>query len=292
MIVVTHGVVDALDPRRISHALMLSRRAFIRHLQQRPVRYVPIEQAALGLGDALTVDDATLAGLDQVLLARRFGHAVTWFVNGQNVEQHLPYFPFLLSWMLDETTEPACLFHGRFWPLRTLPERKAFRRFLKLLYMGFTADQQILDLIEELTCHLNLPDPGNPSFLATASRQHLEHAVRAGVVLGNHGWDHLNPLALSPSTCVAGIKQNRAWLETLQPDRGIYAPPYGARVPLPPDICSLMLLADPTLANPILAETKEPSHERGILNRSPLHLDSNTIFSKPLDPQSLSLMTA
>ncbi len=269
MIFVTHGVVDNLNPRRISHALMLSRWAFISHLQQRSAKYVPIAQALLGLGDALTVDDATLAALDQVLLARSFGHAVTWFVNGQNVEENLTYFPFLLSCMVDETSAPECLFEGRLWPLHTLSDRKAFRRFLKLIYMSFTAPQQILRLIEDLAFQLNLPASLALASLGTASRHNVEHAVRSGVSLGNHGWDHLNPRSLPPSTCVAGIATNRAWIESLQPDHGVYAPPYGASIVLPQGSCSLMLLADPTL--------REAMPHTGIINRSPLTLNADVL---------------
>ena len=286
MIFVTHGVVDNLNPRRISHALMLSRQAFIRHLQQRPAKYVPIAQAILGLGDALTVDDATLAALDQVLLARRFGHAVTWFVNGENVEEKLTYFPFQLSWMMDETSAPECLFEGRLWSLRTLPERKGFRRFLKVAYMSFTERQQIISLLEDLTLQLNLPGSIGLASLGTASRQNLQHAVRCGVDLGNHGWDHLNPRSLSSSTCVAGIATNRAWIETLQPDHGIYAPPYGASVSLPPQSCSFMLLADATLT---AATHRGSMRDFGTINRSPLQLESTVFQPQQLDSQQLDL---
>lgn len=247
MIYVTHGVLEDRDPQRISHALMLSRLAFAKHLQTRPTKYVSIKEAAAGLGDALTVDDATRAGFEQVVMARRFGHAVTWFLNGENVDKASPYFPFLLSWMVDETSERDCFFDRQVWALDTLAQRKALRLRLKCMYMRFSSAEQVQQLIHELSDRLGLPDLGGDPELRTAHRWEVEEAARYGVELDNHGWSHLNPRALPLDQCLEEIARNDSWIGTIQPGEcGVYAPPYGGCVSLPEEACSLMLLADRT----------------------------------------------
>jgi hypothetical protein len=92
LIYVTHGALSNWSSQRISHALMLPEANFETHLRQRTEKYVTISQALMGCGDALTIDDASYAGFRAASLARCYGHSVTWFINGMNVEQNLQYF--------------------------------------------------------------------------------------------------------------------------------------------------------------------------------------------------------
>lgn len=286
MIFVTHGVVENLDPERISHGLMLQRSAFITHLQERQSKYVTVERSVAGFGDALTVDDATLAGLDQVLLTKSLGHAVTWFVNGENVEADLTYFPFLLSWMIDEATECDCLFEGKRWSLRSIQDRKTFRLHLKAVYMRCTHWYEIADLTEELSRRLHVHGDLDELFLKTASHHDLERAAHCGVILGNHGWSHFNPLALSPSRRREEIMRNRVWLRQFQACQDCYAPAFGSRVPLLEEFCPLMLLAE--------SSATTHTRPRGQVNRETLRLASNVpaTANERFGNQLLSEMTA
>src|SRR5581483_468258 len=102
-----------------------------RHLAGRPEKYVPIDAALAGQGDALTIDDATFAGKHAAELARGHGHAVTLFVNPYHVTLARPYFFHRLSAMLDATAAAAVEFNGQRFALDGVAAREAFRETVK-----------------------------------------------------------------------------------------------------------------------------------------------------------------
>jgi hypothetical protein len=267
LIYFTHGVVSAWNSERISHGLMLSETILSRHLQQRAVKYVPLVEALAGKGDALTVDDASYAGLQATLLARQFGHAVSWFVNGMHVERGLPYFPFLLSWTLDETRKINCSFDGQFWNLNDQDDRRALRLRLKHSYMRMRSCDEIGELVEMFSGLLEVEPSTMEKPLSTVTSEDLEVAVAAGAELQNHGWTHLNPESLSARDLAAEIRLNEEYLSLFRrANISVFAPPFGHQVSLASGIASCVLLADRGVSS-----DQRPG---GIVNRSDLHLTS------------------
>ena len=246
MIYITHGVVHNWKRERISHGLMLSASVFVLHMRQRTTKYVPLSEALEGKGDALTVDDASYAGLQAVLLARQYGHAVSWFVNGLNVERGLPYFPFQLSWMLDETQKSNCCFDGQHWQLTDENERRALRLRLKHSYLRMRSYEEISALVEMISSSVGVEPSTLEKSLCPVTSQELAVAVAAGVELQNHGWTHLNPQTFSARLLVADIRLNNAYLSCFQKAHlRIYAPPFGRQVaPLASSVARYVLLAD------------------------------------------------
>ncbi len=266
MIYITHGVVSNWNPERISHGLMLSESAFTSHLEERNTKYVPLTEALLGRGDALTVDDATYAGLHAAQLARKHGHAVSWFVNGMNVERGIPYFPFLLSWMLDETKKPNCSFDGHRWNLTYQDDRRALRLRLKYCYMKMRSCQQIAELLAAFSDCLEVAPSTLDHALATVSSDDLELAVDSGVELRNHGWTHLNPLSLSKRELEAHVQRNDRYLARFrQLTTRIFAPPFGHRVDIASSVATHVLLADRNQAS--------DQQTGNLVNRCELHLN-------------------
>ena len=64
-------------------------------------------------GDVLTVDDATCAGADACLTARRLGHEVMFFVNPFQIASGQPYFFSLLDAIIDARTAASVTYPGR-----------------------------------------------------------------------------------------------------------------------------------------------------------------------------------
>jgi peptidoglycan/xylan/chitin deacetylase (PgdA/CDA1 family) len=264
MIYVTHGMIASYNSKRISHSLCLPIPRARLHLQLRRKKYVPLAQAIAGDGDALTVDDATYAGLELALMARRCGHAVSWFVNGDHVENRIQYFPFQISCMLDDTRSTECRFGGQSWSLTTITDRRMLRARIKNRYMRMKSQSEIAGLIDELAESLGSDSKSAEPSLCTVGTTELEHAVLAGVELQNHGWGHLNPQVLSEQERAAEVRLNDEYLSqfrrTFVP---VFAPPFGHCVThATPEY--LLLLANRGLA---------PSYRKGnILNRGDLVL--------------------
>ena len=178
MIYLSHGVIPARNPDRISHALFLPERLAIEHLSQRLSKYVSLERAQRGEGDALTIDDATYGGFSLALLARKYGHAVSWFINGSNVERGLQYFPFQLSCMLDDTNSSYCFFDGSSWNLESIVGRRALRLRIKDVYMGFRNQEEIEKLTTNFAHCLRLA--GSATIRKSIDHRHLRRACASG----------------------------------------------------------------------------------------------------------------
>jgi hypothetical protein len=245
LIYFTHGAVDRWNAERISHGLMLSESVLTRHLRQRTSKYVPLTEALAGNGDALTIDDATYAGLTAALLARKYGHAVSWFVNGMNVEQQLPYFPFQLSWMLDQTHQTGCFFDRQHWDLTRKDDRRALRLRLKQNYMRMGSCEEIDELVEAFSACVGVASSTLDEALATVTSNELALAADAGVELRNHGWTHVNPQILSKRALTADVRRNETYLASFgRQDVRIFAPPFGRQVAVSCEVASCVLLAD------------------------------------------------
>ena len=264
MIYVTHGIIASYSSERISHALCLPTTRAQLHLQLRRKKYVPLAQAIAGGGDALTVDDATYAGLEMALLARRCGHAVSWFINGSHVEDRIEYFPFQISSMLDDTQATECRFDGQTWGLKTMTDRRALRANIKHRYMRMKSQDEIRELIDELAETLRSDSNCAELSLRTVGSAELAQAVLAGVELQNHGWGHLNPQVLSEEERAAEVMQNEEYLSRFRRSiTPVFAPPFGYCVMHAVPEYSVLL------ANRSLA----PSYQDGnIINRGDLVL--------------------
>jgi hypothetical protein len=245
LIYLTHGVVPRWSSERISHALFVPEWLFVLHLQQRCTKYVPLAQALAGEGDALTIDDAAYGGLRAALLAIRYGHAVSWFVNGIHVERALPYFPFQISCMLDDTRWSACRFEGKKWELRGSVERRVLRQHLKQRYMQMRSEDEIAQLLETVSRSLSVDSAAMEESLRTVTQAELVAAAAAGVDLQNHSWRHLNPLLFSDAERTAEAALNEDYLAQFRrPATRAYAPPFGEHVNLDSGVADFVLLAD------------------------------------------------
>jgi hypothetical protein len=199
--------------------------------------YVSLSACLEGKGDALTVDDSTLASAAAARLARQKGHEVTLFLNGYNIEESAPYFFSRLNAFLDATPLQEVAFGGRRFDLRTFAAKQQFRRAMKrrLAVMGSERDRQnYVTRVGEL---LQAENAVVPDFLRPISAADVRELVALGVDIQNHGWTHVRPAALSPHECARDIEAGRAWLRDFSPaPADLYAVPNGDC--LPPWECS------------------------------------------------------
>lgn len=196
------------------------------------VSYVSLSACLEGKGDALTVDDSTIASADAARLARRKGHQVTLFLNGYNIEESVPYFFSRLNAMLDATPLDEVAFEGRRFDLRTFAAKQWFRGAVKrrLARMGSERDRQ--EYVTRAGELLQAENTVIPHFLSPISPADVRELVALGVDIQNHGWTHVRPAALSPEECARDIQAGRAWLRDFAPaPADLYAVPNGDCLP-------------------------------------------------------------
>lgn len=228
----THGVVENADPSRFVHRNLLDRNRLEEHFRRRERPYVPLMTAITDGGDAFTLDDSTVTAAEAARLARAYGHAVTIFINGYNIEHAKPYFFSQLNVALDGTPLKEIEYRGKRYDLRSNSTKEKFRTVIKreLSKLGKEEDRQSLTM--EIAGRLETSATIVPSYLQPITVAELRQLVALGVDIQNHGWSHVRVGALSPDDHAAEIARGRQWLsENCGIDADLFAIPNGDGLP-------------------------------------------------------------
>jgi peptidoglycan/xylan/chitin deacetylase (PgdA/CDA1 family) len=241
-----HGVAPAVDParfadRNISHERKLGA------LFSRMETFVPLERAMSGEGAALTIDDATYASAAAARLARRYGHAVTLFVNPGQVETGQPYSFNMLGVLLDNVKRSSVTLDERKFPARSFQQRDVIRARLKAQLRIMLSEDERIRLIEKLAAEWCPAPLTMPRFLETLTVADLEALRDEGVAIQNHGWSHTCHASLSAMGSQSEIDRGREWIaRRLGVDANIFAVPFGDVLPPEGVDCAAWLIVDHT----------------------------------------------
>ena len=248
---IMHGVVAQADFLSFTHRHLFDTDRFQRFLKQRSPKFVDLDLAVAGDGDALTIDDSTSAAADAAELCRATGHAVTLFVNARNIAQQQAYWFALLNVLVDCCACDSILLNGGSFPLHNLSTRQRFRKAAKRATLSLDNEEAreafILRLARSVNVH-SLPVPGH---LATISLDRLRRLQAIGIRIENHGWTHGNVAAMSRQEVIEDIRKGADWLrEEAEVVASHYAVPFGTAMPpdtLPTSLYGLWHLADENL---------------------------------------------
>ncbi|HLJ53772.1 MAG TPA: polysaccharide deacetylase family protein, partial [Chthonomonadaceae bacterium] len=229
---VIHGAVTCLDANRFAHRSLVDKERLTDFLRSREKPLVSRAQAHAGLGDALTIDDATVASAEAAALARRFGHCVTLFVNPSYIVAGRPYELIELSCLLDRTRITRVDWRGREYQLGLADERGHFRRACKEQIRALADEASVRCYLAKIALALEVEDPEIPGFLRTLTRADLRQLIDAGVDVQNHGWSHRNIDLLTEGEVCDDLVMGREWLrDALGVEPDAYAVPDGAALP-------------------------------------------------------------
>lgn len=212
-----HGTVSQgskLDS--IVHRRLLTREIFYEWMSSQ-AKFVSIECALEGKGHAITIDDATYAAYETAKLLRAHGHEVTVFVNMFNIENQQTYFFHILNFIVNEIS-------GNDKTLRLHHKEN----ILKISYI-----EEITEYLKKLCTinQLNYSDilkKINKSVRTMSLSQCIElHDL--GVTIGNHFYNHTNPIHFNYQEMRDSITRNSNLIRlyTKQKKKHILAPPFG-----------------------------------------------------------------
>jgi peptidoglycan/xylan/chitin deacetylase (PgdA/CDA1 family) len=225
-----HGVVPGAEPTRFVTRFLSDTDEFSGFLAGKT--FVPLADALLGNGNALTVDDATRAAAEACRMVRGAGQPVTLFVNPGQVESGQPYWFVLLKVLCDGLRETEYPFKGVRYPAATLRDRIRLRQAVREPISRIPDEAGRIAAVRELAESWKLAPPIVPAHGATLSLADLKELVGLGVDIQNHGWSHANHGALSPAESASEVRRGREWLrDHLGGDPAIFAVPFGAPLP-------------------------------------------------------------
>jgi hypothetical protein len=249
MIWAAHGVVQDSDAELFVHRNLLDRDAFATHLRDRPEPYAGLADAFAGRGEALTLDDATVAAAEGATMARDAGHPVTLFINPEQVLHGTPYHFAALNAVFDSMRYDSLEVEGRSWPTQTAAQKRRVRRHLQSWVAAAATAEGRTRRVGRIAEAAGIKEVEMPPHLRTLTVDELRRLAANGVALGNHGWAHGNYFALRPQEVIEQLRRARAWLQdelgAEASDAAAFAVPYGELLPpaaLPPDECSMWLL--------------------------------------------------
>lgn len=230
----THGVVHGASQASFCHRNLLDEQRYAQHLRARSEPYVPLEDALVGRGDALTVDDATRAGARAAGIARDLGHSVTFFVNPYHVASGRPYFFSLLNALFDQATIRHVRLGRRSYNLSHADDRKALRYSLRERLASYPTPSAAGLGIKALAGLLGCRGIDLPGHLRVVRAPELSCLLAQGVRVENHGWTHSDLAKRAPPDVIAEIERAREWLLTnLGCHSRFFAPAFGSFVPEP-----------------------------------------------------------
>jgi Polysaccharide deacetylase/DnaB-helicase binding domain of primase len=233
-IYVIHGAVRDRKPSLFCHRSFHDFETLQRHLIDRPAKYVSLEDALVGRGDALTIDDATVAAKTSARLACAHGHAVTLFVNPSNVITQRTYFFIELNRLLDMTGAESVEFDSHKFCFGSPDGKKLFRQHAKNFLCRLPAETDRSALIQEIARLLDVQKAEVPDDLRTVSVQDLLDLQAVGVDIQNHGWSHAHYGSLSEADRILEIENGAVWLDgTLKVETRYFAVPFGNVMPSP-----------------------------------------------------------
>jgi len=241
-----HGVARRPRPETFVYRSYFASRALKLHLRKRTNRYVSLDMALSGQGDALTIDDATSAGFEAAILARKYGHEVTLFINPHNVIDRTPYFMNVLDMALDKTRRSEIMFNERRFLLDSFNAKLSLRKELKSRLMKLTTEPVRTEFVQRLAVDLDVPDLSVPEHLRVISLEEILVLRDMGVSIANHGWTHGAIEALDPSVARDEIIKAKKWIaQECRITASAYAVPFGNALPpfeISDDVCGVWFL--------------------------------------------------
>lgn len=253
-----HGIVDRVDGKLFCHRAMTGADR-VRARLDTTRKLVPLADALAGKGDALTIDDATVASARAALLARQLGHAVTLFVNPWQIEDGRAYAFAALHWLLDHVPRRVVTWRGRTWQLATFRQKDRLRAEMKRMLRLHGDPRENDALIEELQRTLGVASIDIPDYLQTLTLDQLRELRDSGVDIQNHYWTHLDPAAHTPAKFANEFMRAQTWLAVkLGVESRLFASPFGDYFPQPE------FLADQKVVCLLLSHT----HPGGVLQPS------------------------
>ncbi len=227
-----HGVFSEGDPKGFQNRCLIREDEFETFLSLLPFKFVSLDDAVAGKGNALTVDDATNAAYHAAKLARQHGHAVTIFVNPYFIRFQRPYFFLELNALLDRTANSSTRFDGMTFPLNLRSERRTFRIHVKDRFCMLDSIEEIDSVINDIGEGLGVGRGGLPQHLNTMTEGELHELVEAGVSIENHGFSHIHPKALRWPQMMREIVQAQEWIrDVCGQESQHFAVPFGDSLP-------------------------------------------------------------
>jgi peptidoglycan/xylan/chitin deacetylase (PgdA/CDA1 family) len=230
LIYVTHGLAPGAEPKSFQTRFRSDPAAFSKFLAQQA--FVTLDAALRGEGNAITVDDATVASAELCRMARAAGHPVVLFVNPGQVESGRPYWFMLLNALCDQLDQRGYQYRGVSYPTATFGQRVTLRIAIKEQVSVLPEEAARVEAVLELAHQWKTGSPVIAPHARTLTLSELRDLANAGVELQNHGWWHANHGSLSPEESAREVRRGREWLQdTFGNDAEYFAVPFGETLP-------------------------------------------------------------
>lgn len=232
MIYIAHGVVSDYFHYKFCHKYLLDLQKFENYLKNRLEKFVTLEEALNGKGDAFTIDDSTYASCDMAYLLKDYGHQVTIFINPYYIENKIDYWFLKVNYLLDNLFFKKITFQNKSYLLNRYQEKLLFRNSLKEAIAGLSTEEERQQVIEDIF-KISMHDIDLPFYLKTITESEIFKLYQSGISIQNHGWTHRQLKNALEKDIEKEITLGKEWIKSkLEYDADFYAVPFGSTLPL------------------------------------------------------------
>lgn len=222
-----HGIVEQYVHGVSAYRNCVPRQAFEAYLRSRRVPFAGWSADGAD-GDVLTVDDATRAGADACMSARRLGHEVMFFVNPYQIATGQPYCFSLLDAIIDARSAASVAYRGEVYDLTGAAGVRQFRLAARRALIVKPEPQAYADAVD-LSALLGATGAQVREHQRPISLAELIALRDAGVRIENHGWSHVEISSLTDREFAEHVIGGREWLRReVSVQATLYAVPFGS----------------------------------------------------------------
>lgn len=233
MIYCSHGIVKDHCINKHCHKYFLDLEKFEKYIRNRKEKYVSLNEAINGKGDAFTIDDSTYAALKAAKLLVKYNHKVTLFINPYYIVNNITYWCIIINYILDTNKLSELELRGKSYQCNSYTEQVVFISKLKEYVSSIPEESDRIAYISKVF-NLDLSDIVDkmPDYLKTITEDDIVSALQDGVDIQNHGWSHRQLKYASLEEINREIFCGKNWLlEKFNIDSRYYAVPFGERSP-------------------------------------------------------------
>lgn len=226
MIFTLHGIVEKISTNCQSTRSLVEQSSFENFLKGQKAFFRRWDRYSSAL-DLLTIDDATVAGANACLIAKKLGHHVVLFINPWQIINNKTYFFNLLNIAIDNRQNSIIKYAGVEYQLESYKSIKIFRFSVKqnLVLMN---PNDALEHVDQIAFDLKSNTGIIPEFLRTLKISEIKELHNMGIQIESHGWSHMSIAALSKNGLVYDITSSINWInDTLNKKCTMYAVPFG-----------------------------------------------------------------
>lgn len=214
MIYALHGIIDSKSQTEMGHRNLVQTDRLRQFIAENRNAIGTTQDVVKGRKDiAFTIDDGTKASYDTAILFAELGVPCTWFVNGKNIVEDIPYSFAYLNELLERCNNEI-VFNDEVYRLDNFYKKKKIRKVIKeFMHQNFPTDVQRIQFMHEVIAANGIKDFEIPLYARHVNLNDMLSMKGSSVSVMNHLWEHNFTDLDDKDALMDNIRKGADWLQ-------------------------------------------------------------------------------